>query len=104
MPLIRDDTYPHVNDKKEHDKFLKWLRHKNNTSASTAEADKSKILGDLTGNFGKKKKNAEISSLSSAGTSKLDFKIRGDYMKPFQSFYGPKTFASPLSDVECAKL
>ena len=77
LPLIRDPIYPHPRMEEDMKKFNKWLKKKKDVNKS----------GQPT----------------ITNTSKLDYKIRGDFMKPFQSFYGPKSFLPALTDVECEK-
>lgn len=34
----------------------------------------------------------------------FDFKAKGDFMKPFQSFYGPKQLEQPVPDTEAKRI
>ena len=89
MPFVRDRDYPHKWDNpsglEQHEivKFKRWQRflecERTGEKMGAAEKDD--------------KSNPDRLKLK---LQTLDFRIKGEYMQPFQPFYGPKERLDPM--------
>ena len=62
LPLIRDPIYPHPRDEESWNLFNKWLKKNKNKQEGIFKSGSQPLI---------------------TGSSLLDYKIRGDFMKPF---------------------
>jgi len=95
LPFIRDSIYPHKwDDKKPGDKdeevvkFKKWqtLVLSEQTGGKTAANEVETKAGDPD--------HLKVKLLN------IDYRVKGEFLQPFQPFYGPKERLDPMSQAE----
>ena len=91
LPFVRDAMYPYRWDEGGDDniKFNKWLKF----------LERERSGGALSGDLSDDENNPDRFKLK---LKAVDYRLRGEYMQPFQAFYGPKERAPPLSKTEVA--
>ena len=88
LPFVRDNSYPHRwDDEEELLMFKRWLKF--------VECERT---GEKMGNIADEDKNDP--NRLKFKLQNIDYRIKGEYMQPFQPFFGPKERVDPIGKQE----